>query len=393
MEHRQIGSSRGLRCDTCSSYGGGASRQLQAQIPQRGSVVATEGGSACLLSVFAMISNGVDTCREVLLCWHASQCPCHRRGRCLFRHRDVDADVKPPMTRTEEEIGVELAALWKAVSKLASSLMAYRAVCRCARAASHGGAIMEQFDDLPVPQVVEESAVERTDGLSVCGDCAEGSDVGVHGELVKKVVGVKTCLLGPESLLFKLGLLGLLSTVRRLNQYAQCLLVKLDFLGPERVAQKDHVLECSEMALKDRVFESSETASKGHVLESSEMAPKGYVLKSSEMAPKEHQQWQSLLVKLGGCSRQLECQNFRRQMGAGEHGAAASRQHHLCLVPRKHPSGIASRQHQLCALWRTSAPRGLLRASTISALCRGSDRCRVGCPRVGVPPRACRRVL
>ena len=46
-----------------------------------------------------------------------------RRGRCLFRHRDADAGVKFPMTRTEEGIGVELAALWAAVSKMASSLM------------------------------------------------------------------------------------------------------------------------------------------------------------------------------------------------------------------------------------------------------------------------------
>ena len=73
-----------------------------------------------VLSVFAMVSNGVDT---VPLCWHASQCPWHRRGRCLFRHRTDDAGVKPSMTGTEEDIGAELAALWAAVSKMASSLM------------------------------------------------------------------------------------------------------------------------------------------------------------------------------------------------------------------------------------------------------------------------------
>ena len=56
---------------------------------------------------FCMISNGVDT---VLLCWHASQCPWHRRGR----HRDDDAGEMPPMTRTEEDIGAELAAVWAA---------------------------------------------------------------------------------------------------------------------------------------------------------------------------------------------------------------------------------------------------------------------------------------
>ena len=94
---------------------------------------------ACLLSIFATVSNGVDTCRQVPLCWHASQCPWHRRGRCLFRYRDADADVKPPVTTTEEETGVELAALWETVSNLASSLM-WRTLQYVDRAASHGGA-------------------------------------------------------------------------------------------------------------------------------------------------------------------------------------------------------------------------------------------------------------
>ena len=48
---------------------------------------------------------------------------------------------------------------------------------------------MKQFDDLPVPQVVEESTVKRMDGLSVCGDGTEGSDVGANGEQVKEAVG------------------------------------------------------------------------------------------------------------------------------------------------------------------------------------------------------------
>ena len=91
-------------------------------------------------SVFALVSTGVDT---VLLCWHASQCPWHRRGRCLFWHRDDDAGVKPPMTRTEEEIGAELAALSAAVSKMTSSLM-WRT---------------GQKVDAAVPQVVEEPAM------------------------------------------------------------------------------------------------------------------------------------------------------------------------------------------------------------------------------------------
>ena len=88
----------------------------------------------CLLSVFAMVLNGVDTCR-VPLCWHASRCPRHRRGRCLFRHRDVDADVKPSRTRTEEEMGAEeLAVLWRAVGVD----VACGAECRRVRAAGRG---------------------------------------------------------------------------------------------------------------------------------------------------------------------------------------------------------------------------------------------------------------
>ena len=84
--------------------------------------------------------------------------------------------------------------------------------------------------------------------------------------------------------------------------------MKLDLLGPEQVAPKnhvlkgaemaegsrvgvcgDHVLESAVMARKDHVLESSEMALKGDVLESAEMAPKGDVLESSEMAPKDHE--------------------------------------------------------------------------------------------------------
>ena len=103
--------------------------------------------------------------RQVPLCWHASQCPWHSTGRCLFRHRDADAGAKPPMTRTEEEIGVELAALWAAVSKVASSLMTRTGQCV----------------DVPAPQVMEEPIVKQSCVLAGCGDGAEGSRVGVCG--------------------------------------------------------------------------------------------------------------------------------------------------------------------------------------------------------------------
>ena len=204
-----------------------------------------------------MVSNGVDTCRQVPVCWHASQCPWHRRGRCLFRHRDADADVKPPVTRTEEEIVVELAAFWEAVSKLASSLM-WRAglfvdvpVPQVMEEPA-----MKQLDDWSVPQVVEESTVERIDGLPVCGDSTEGSDVGVHGQQVEEAVsevvvelavpsgeatscgpgecdvtsGAATAVASP---VVCSAFWDLQRVVRRQNQYAQCLLVKLDFPGPE----------------------------------------------------------------------------------------------------------------------------------------------------------------
>ena len=123
-----------------------------------------------MLSIFAMVSDGVD--------------------RCLFLHRDPDADVKPPVTRTEEEIGVELAVLWKTVSKLASSLTRRTGQLVDVPVPQ----VMEeptvkQFDDLHVLQVVEESTVEWSDGFPVCGDGTEGSDVGVHGEQVKEAVG------------------------------------------------------------------------------------------------------------------------------------------------------------------------------------------------------------
>ena len=125
-------------------------------------------------------------------------------------YASADADMKPLVTRTEEEIGVELAALWKTVSKLASSLM-----WRTGQFADvpvpqvMDEPTMKQFDDLLAPQVVEESTVERSDGLPVCGDGSEGSDVGVHGEQVKEAVGevsvelavMKPGLLGPESVI------------------------------------------------------------------------------------------------------------------------------------------------------------------------------------------------
>ena len=61
--------------------------------------------------------------------------------------------VMPPMTRMEEEIGAELAALWAAVSKMASSLM-WRT---------------GQKVDVPVPQVMEEPAMKQSCVFPGCG--------------------------------------------------------------------------------------------------------------------------------------------------------------------------------------------------------------------------------
>ena len=132
-------------------------------------------------------------CNGLKGCWHVScsfVLACFavpmalQRGRCLFRHRDADAGVTPPMTRTEEEVGPELAALWKAVSKLAATLMLRT----------------EQNVDVPVPQVVEEEVV---------------------GEVVVELAAPP--LQQSPSLLLKFGLLELQRTVPRKNQYAQCL--------------------------------------------------------------------------------------------------------------------------------------------------------------------------
>ena len=49
--------------------------------------------------------------RQVPLCWHASRCPWHRRGRCLFSHRDAENDVKPLVTREVDENRAALKAL------------------------------------------------------------------------------------------------------------------------------------------------------------------------------------------------------------------------------------------------------------------------------------------
>ena len=77
-------------------------RSSDKYITQSFAQTMAQGRSSSSLRVF-----GVHflQCRQIPLCWHASKCPWPRSGRYLFRHRDADADVKPPVTRMEEEIG------------------------------------------------------------------------------------------------------------------------------------------------------------------------------------------------------------------------------------------------------------------------------------------------
>ena len=85
---------------------------VMPQYARRSCAPVRESRICFVLSDFAMVSNGVNT---VPSCWHASQCPWHRR--CLFQHRVVDACVKPPMTRKEGDIGA-LGRSWLPCGKL-----------------------------------------------------------------------------------------------------------------------------------------------------------------------------------------------------------------------------------------------------------------------------------
>ena len=84
---------------------------------------------------FAKVKERVSARRTHPPCWIEKSVPNERKNEresrfCPFLqwcqmvlHRTDDASVEPPMTRKEEDIRAELAALWAAVSKMASSLM------------------------------------------------------------------------------------------------------------------------------------------------------------------------------------------------------------------------------------------------------------------------------
>ena len=86
--------------------------------------------------------------RHVPLCWHGAQCPWHRRGRCLFKHREAE---RSPVTG-ENEIKAELNALWTALKKLAASLM-WRTANAAATSAAITAACTERLPERTTEQI------------------------------------------------------------------------------------------------------------------------------------------------------------------------------------------------------------------------------------------------
>ena len=89
-----------------------------------------------------------DRTRHVPLCWHGAQCPWHRRGRCLFKHREAE---RSPVTG-ENEIKAELNALWTALKKLAASLM-WRTANAAATSAAITAACTERLPERTTEQI------------------------------------------------------------------------------------------------------------------------------------------------------------------------------------------------------------------------------------------------
>ena len=216
--------------------------------------------------------------------------------------------MNSPVARTEGEFGMELATLWEAVSKMASSLV-WRTGRYVDVPVSH---VMEeptvkQSGDLPVLEVVEESTMEWIDDLPGCevapkdqvlepmetvfGDGTEGSRVGVFGDVA---AAIATPVVEARPL-------GWRSTAPRQNQYLWSHLGMLDLLGPEQVALRRY----RHLGMKDHVLESAEMAQKGRVLESSEMVPKDHQ-RPRQPRQLSIQQARSLLV-LGGWAPKASC--------------------------------------------------------------------------------------
>ena len=98
--------------------------------------------------------------RRVPLCWHGAQCPWHRRGRCLFKHQEVE---RSPITG-ENEFKAELNALWTALKKLAASLM-----WRTANAAATPAAITVACTERSGPLL----RLDESDAVVPPRDCQE----------------------------------------------------------------------------------------------------------------------------------------------------------------------------------------------------------------------------
>ena len=204
------------------------------------------------------------------------------------------------VVRRIEEAWAEIDMLRDTVIRLAASMMWERGAIRA------WGAVA-----LRTAEEVEEAICEVVDELQVL--MASAADTAVAKPVAEARV------------------LGMAKNSAPTESVCACLLVKLDLLGPDRVAPLDRVLESSGMVPKDHVLESAGMASKGHLLESSEMAPKGHVLESaeialkdrvlesSEMAPEDHQQLQSLLKlgflgKVQGYDSRDSCRSNRREV-------------------------------------------------------------------------------
>ena len=101
--------------------------------------------------------------RRVPLCWHGAQCPWHRRGRCLFKHREAE---RIPVTG-ENEFKAELNALWTALKKLAASLM-WRTANAAATSAAITAACTERLPERTTEQI-EVTPLPQTPASQVTG--------------------------------------------------------------------------------------------------------------------------------------------------------------------------------------------------------------------------------
>ena len=140
--------------------------------------------------------------RQVPLCWHAAQCPWHRRGRCLLKHQEAAKSL----ATGEEEIKAELNALWTALKKLTASLMWRTGSAFGANAAAISAAIFaacterfperttEQIEDTSLPQASASQVTgsPRLDELDAAVCHRVRQEQFARGETTQKIVDVPT---------------------------------------------------------------------------------------------------------------------------------------------------------------------------------------------------------